>query len=115
MFKNKKSTILSKSIKSSELKYKGKIKLSKMVEKRSVKKSNYLGFFFLYFAISVIRIYLVIYLPVYLLNILFIDRSQLAFIQVFVYLVMFSSPALGYLFDKYSKNKKLILIFKNDN
>ena len=53
---------------------------------------------------------MVIYIPVYLLNILNVDTSQLAFIQVFVYLVMFSGPVLGYIFDRYSKNKKLILI-----
>ncbi|MHA1242704.1 MAG: hypothetical protein ACTSQU_18255, partial [Promethearchaeota archaeon] len=53
---------------------------------------------------------MVIYVPVYLLNILNVDTSQLAFIQVFVYLVMFSGPVLGYIFDRYSKNKKLILI-----
>jgi predicted MFS family arabinose efflux permease len=99
-----------KSTEISDYKYKWSFKLLHKNEKRSVKKSNYFSFFFLYFAISVIRIYLVVYLPVFLLNILFIDRSQLAFIQVFVYLVMFSGPLLGYLFDRYSKNKKLILI-----
>jgi MFS family permease len=110
MFGNKNSTTANKSIESSEFKYKWSFKLFKMKEKRSVKKSNYIGFFLLYFAISVIRIYLVIYLPVFLLNVLLIDRSQLAFIQVFVYLVMFSGPVLGYFFDRYSKNKKVIMI-----
>jgi MFS family permease len=80
-----------------------------MSTKRNVKKSNYIGFFLLYFALSVIRIYLVIYLPVFLLNILNVNRGELSFIQLFVYLVMFSSPILGYVFDKYSKNKKLII------
>jgi len=110
MFGNKNRATANKSIESSEFKYKQEIKLFKKSKKMSFKKSNYIGFFFLYFAISVIRIYLVIYLPVFLLNILFIDRSQLAFIQVFVYLVMFSGPLLGYFFDRYSKNKKLIMI-----
>ena len=110
MFIKENRTAANKSIESSEFKFKGIFKLSKISKKRSVKRFNYFGFFFLYFSISVIRIYLVIYLPVFLLNILFIDRSQLAFIQVFVYLVMFSGPILGYVFDRYSKNKKLILI-----
>ncbi|TES99804.1 MAG: MFS transporter [Promethearchaeota archaeon] len=110
MFSQKNKLTANKSIESSEFKYKLSFKLLKKNEKRSVKKFNYIGFFLLYFAISVIRIYLVVYLPVFLLNILFIDRSQLAFIQIFVYLVMFSGPVLGYLFDRYSKNKKLILI-----
>ena len=110
MSNNKESATYNKSIEISKIKYGWIFKLFKTSKKRSVKKANYIGFFFLYFAISVIRIYLVVYLPVFLLNILFIDRSQLAFIQVFVYLVMFSGPILGYLFDRYSKNKKLILI-----
>ncbi|MBY8979851.1 MAG: hypothetical protein KGD72_05640 [Candidatus Lokiarchaeota archaeon] len=79
------------------------------MKRKSVEASNYIGFLLLYFAINVIRIYLVIYLPVYLLNILNVDRSQLAFIQVFIYLVMFSGPLLGYFFDRHSKNKKLII------
>ena len=110
MLKRKNTAIAIKSIERSEFKDKWIFGLFKRSEKKDVKKSNYIGFFFLYFAISVIRIYLVVYLPVFLLNILYIDRSQLAFIQVFVYLVMFSGPALGYLFDRYSKNKKIILI-----
>jgi len=109
MFSQKNKLTANKSIEKSEFKYKWNFRLFKKSEKVGVKKSNYIGFFFLYFAISVIRIYLVLYLPVFLLNILFIDRSQLAFIQVFVYLVMFSGPILGYLFDRYSKNKKLII------
>ena len=110
MFIKKNRTTANKSIVSSEFKFKGIFKHSKISKKRSVKRFNYFGFFLLYFAISVIRIYLVIYLPVFLLNILFIDRSQIAFIKVYVYLVMFLGPILGYVFDRYSKNKKLILI-----
>jgi len=110
MQKYKNTAIAIKSIGKSEFKDMWIFRLFKKSEKRNVKKTNYIGFFFLYFAISVIRIYLVVYLPVFLLNILFVDRSQLAFIQIFVYLVMFSGPILGYLFDRYSKNKKLILI-----
>ena len=109
MFSQKNKLTANKSIGSSEFKYKRNFRLYKMNDKRSVKKSNYIGFFLLYFALSVIRIYLVIYLPVFLLNILNINRGELSFIQVFVYLVMFSSPILGYLFDRYSKNKKLII------
>ena len=113
MLKHKNTAATNKSIKSSEFRYKWSFRLFKKSEKRSVKKSNFIVYFFLYFAISVIRIYLVIYLPVYLLNILNVDRSQLAFIQVFIYLVMFSGPILGYFFDRYSKNKKLIIIFSS--
>jgi len=110
MLSQKNNQTANKSIENSDVKFRWTFKVSKKTKKESVRMSNYFGFFLLYFAISVIRIYLVIYLPVYLLNILFIDRSQLAFIQVFVYLVMFSGPILGYFFDRYSKNKKLILV-----
>ena len=113
MFSQKNKKTANKTIDSSESNYKWRFILFKKNEKRSVKKFNYYGFFFLYFAISIIRIYLVIYLPVYLLNILSVDRSQLAFIQVFIYLVMFSSPVLGFFFDRYSKNKKLIIILSS--
>ncbi|MHA1318901.1 MAG: hypothetical protein ACTSQ1_03705 [Promethearchaeota archaeon] len=110
MFSQKNNQTANKSIESSEIKYKWTFKFSKKIKKEGVIRSNYFGFFLLYFAISVIRIFMVIYVPVYLLNILNVDTSQLAFIQVFVYLVMFSGPVLGYIFDKYSKNKKLILV-----
>ncbi len=110
MFRQKNKQTANKSIASPAFRFRWSLRLKKRKsEKRSVKKSNYLVYFFLYFAISIIRVYLVIYLPVYLLNILNVDRSQLAFIQVFIYLVMFSGPILGYFFDRYSKNKKLII------
>lgn len=109
MIRQKGKFAVNKSLGSSELKYKWNFRLFKLNDKRSVKRTNYIGFFLLYFALSVIRIYLVIYLPVFLLNILSIDRGHLAFIQVFVYIVMFSGPILGFLFDRYSKNKKIII------
>ena len=109
MLSQKNNVTTNKSIESSELKYKWSFRLHKVNNKRSVKKTNYFGFFLLYFALSVIRIYLIIYIPVFLLNILSIDRGQLAFVQVFVYTVMFSSPILGFLFDRYTKNKKIII------
>ena len=110
MLKHNSTTAAKKSVKSSEFKFKWTFTLLKKTKKDGVRRLNYFSFFLLYFAISIIRIYLVIYIPVYLLNILNVDTSQLAFIQVFIYLVMFSGPILGYLFDRYSKNKKLILI-----
>ncbi|MCK4286799.1 MAG: hypothetical protein KAX18_11380, partial [Candidatus Lokiarchaeota archaeon] len=110
MFSQKNRLTANKSIESSEIKYKWTFKFSKKTKKERIRRSNYFGFFLLYFAISVIRIFLVIYVPVYLLNILNVDNSHLAFIQIFVYLIMFSGPILGFIFDRYSKNKKLILI-----
>ncbi len=110
MLNNKNRATAKESLKISELKYKWNIGPFKKSKKESVRRLNYFGFFLLYFAISVIRIYLVVYLPVFLLNVLNVNRSELAFIQIFIYLVMFSGPILGYLFDRYSKNKKLIII-----
>ena len=110
MLKHKNRAVAKESLEISELNYKWNVGPFKKSKKESVMRSNYFGFFLLYFAISVIRIYLVVYLPVFLLNILNVNRSELAFIQVFVYLVMFSGPILGYLFDRYSKNKKLIIL-----
>jgi hypothetical protein len=108
MFKNKSRATVGTPAGRSE--YEWSFNSSKIDEKMRIKNPNQVGYFFLYFALSVIRIYLVVYVPAFLLNILLINRSQLAFIQVFVYLVMFFGPILGYLFDRYTKNKKLILI-----
>ena len=109
MIGQKRRFLANNSIGSSELKYKWNFRFIKLNRKSNAKKLNYIGFFLLYFALSVIRIYLIIYIPVFLLNILSIDRGQLAFVQIFVYTVMFSGPLLGFLFDKYSKNKKMII------
>ena len=108
MFKNKSRATVGTAAGRSE--YEWSFNSSKIDVKMRNKNPNQVGYFFLYFALSIIRIYLVVYVPAFLLNILLINRSQLAFIQVFVYLVMFLGPILGYLFDRYTKNKKLILI-----
>ena len=72
-------------------------------------KYNYIGFFVVYFTLSSITVYLTIYLPVYLLSILNVNRSDLAFIQIFSYSVLFLAPFLGFLFDKFPHYKKLLL------
>ena len=74
-----------------------------------VKKRNYISFFIIYFTLSIIQIYLAVYLPLYLLNIRLVVRSELAFIQVLAFSVLFLDPFLGFLFDKYVKNKKIII------
>ncbi|MFW9897199.1 MAG: hypothetical protein ACFFD7_15460, partial [Candidatus Thorarchaeota archaeon] len=111
MMHNKDKMLINKSIESP--KFKSIYKSSKTTNKKRLTRLNYIGFFFLYFSISVIKVYLVVYLPVFLLNILIIDRSQLAFIQIFVYLVMFSGPIIGLFLDKYSKNKKIIIMLSS--
>ena len=74
-------------------------------------KSNYIGFFFVYITLSSITTYLTVYLPVYLLSILNVNRSELAFIQIYSYSVLFLAPVLGYFFDKYTYHKKMIINF----
>ena len=76
-----------------------------------IKKRNYISFFIIYFTLSIIQIYLAVYLPLYLLNIRLVVRSELAFIQVLAFSVLFLDPILGFSFDKYVKNKKIIISF----
>jgi len=75
------------------------------------KKRNYISFFIIYFTLSITQIYLAVYLPLYLLNIRLVVRSELAFIQVLAFSVLFVDPILGFSFDKYIKNKKIIISF----
>jgi len=75
------------------------------------KKRNYISFFIIYFTLSITQIYLAVYLPLYLLNIRLVVRSELAFIQVLAFSVLFVDPVLGFGFDKYVKNKKIIISF----
>lgn len=76
-----------------------------------IKKRNYISFFIIYFTLSIIQIYLAVYLPLYLLNIRLVIRSELAFIQILAFSVLFVDPVLGLSFDKYVKNKKIIISF----
>ncbi|MHA1460775.1 MAG: hypothetical protein ACTSO8_04775 [Promethearchaeota archaeon] len=46
-----------------------------------------------------------------MLNIRLVVRSELAFIQVLAFSVLFVDPVLGFGFDKYVKNKKIIISF----
>ena len=93
-------------IESSALKLKKEILLFQPSKKI---KLNYIGFFVVYFTLSIINTYLVVYIPVYLLNILNVNRSDLAFIQVFTFSVLLLAPALGFFFDKYNRQRKKIL------
>lgn len=77
--------------------------------KIGVKKKNYAFFSLVYFIISLIQIYVIVYIPLFHFDVLNIDRSNLALIQLFSYLVLLSFPAFGYFFDKFSKYKKKII------
>ena len=93
------------------LKTSSSVLLLDLKEIARVKKRNYISFFIIYFTLSIIQIYLAVYLPLYLLNIRLVVRSELAFIQVLAFSVLFLDPVLGFSFDKYVKNKKIIISF----
>ncbi|KKN64315.1 hypothetical protein LCGC14_0492780 [marine sediment metagenome] len=61
----------------------------------------YFGFFLIYSIIGIFDAFLVIYIPLFYLNILNVNRSELAFIQALTYTTLFASPLLGFLYDKY--------------
>ena len=72
----------------------------------------YFGFFLIYFTLSIFDAYFIIYIPLYYLNILNVNRIELAFIQGLTYLTLFVTPFLGFLYDKYIKKEiqsKIIL------
>ncbi len=98
-----------------QLKYKTKLEDKNIIKSSEIKefsekqKFNYIGFFVVYFTLSSITSYLTVYLPVYLLSILNVNRSELAFIQVFSFSVLFIAPVLGIIFDKYTRYKKIII------
>ena len=74
-------------------------------------KANYISFFVVYFTISLINTFVFLYIPVFMLVILDVNRIELAFIQFLSYLTLFLGPIIGFFFDKFSHmKKKLILI-----
>ena len=81
----------------------------------SINKNRILiGFFIIYFTISIFDAYFIIYIPLYYLNILNVNQTELAFIQSITYLTLFITPVLGLFYDKYinkSSRSKAILYF----
>jgi len=81
----------------------------------SINKNEILiGFFIIYFTISIFDAYFIIYIPLYYLNILSVNQTELAFVQSITYLTLFITPALGLFYDKYirsSLSSKTILYF----
>ncbi|MHA1758072.1 MAG: MFS transporter, partial [Promethearchaeota archaeon] len=73
-------------------------------------KINLLVYFYAYFAAQLIFTYIHVYLPIYLYNTLNIDRTQLAFIQIFSYLAFFAKPLISIYFDRDNARKKVFLI-----
>jgi len=77
---------------------------------KKLRKKNYVVFSLVYFIISIIQIYVIVYIPLFHFDVLNVNRLNLSIIQFFSYLVLFSFPAFGFFFDKYSKYKKKIII-----
>jgi len=74
-------------------------------------KSNYLSFFVVYLIISMINTCITLYIPVFMLAVLDVNRIDLAIMQFLSYITLFLGPPIGLFFDKFAhKKKKLISI-----
>ncbi|MFX1377794.1 MAG: MFS transporter [Promethearchaeota archaeon] len=80
------------------------------IKKTKSRSNNYVVFSLVYFIISLIQIYVLVYIPLFHFDVLNVDRSSLSLVQSLSYLVLFSFPALGLFFDKYSKYKNKIIV-----
>ena len=73
-------------------------------------KTNYLSFFMVYLIISLINTFIILYIPVFMLEILNVNRIQLSFVQFLSYLTLFLGPITGLFFDKFSHKKKQLML-----
>ena len=76
-------------------------------------KRNYVVYFYAYFAAQVIFIYVNVYLPVYFFRVLDINRTELAFIQIFAYSALLIKPLLAIYFDKERSKRKILIIISS--
>ena len=76
-------------------------------------KRNYIVYFYAYFAAQVIFIYVNVYLPVYFFRVLDINRTELAFVQIFAYSALFIKPVISIYFDKERSTRKLLIIISS--
>ncbi|MFX1365147.1 MAG: MFS transporter [Promethearchaeota archaeon] len=84
--------------------------IKNVLKKIAKRRTNYPVFSIVYFIISLIEIYVIVYIPLFHFDVLNVNRLNLSLIQFFSYLVLFSFPAFGFFFDKYSIHKKIIII-----
>ena len=75
-------------------------------------KRNYIVYFSYYFVNQMMWFFIHVYLPIYYFNILNVDRKELAFIQFFSYLALFTRPLLSIYFDKKETTSKRKLIIE---
>ncbi len=71
---------------------------------------NILIFFYTYFSISIMIVFVNVYLPVYFLKVLNVNEMELAFVQIFAYSIYFIKPVLGVYFDKKPLQNRLIYV-----
>lgn len=85
----------------------------KEINKINLYKRNYFIYFYTYFAVQLIFIYINVFLPVYFFNVLKVNRTELAVVQIFAYLTLLVKPFLAVYFDKKLLNIKLIIILSS--
>jgi len=74
-------------------------------------KKMYGIFFLVYFTLGVFEAYFGLYIPLFFLEILNVNRSNLAFIQFFGYLSLIITPFVAFLFDTHIKSERNHKIF----
>ena len=79
-------------------------------KKKSSHKKDILFFFYTYFSITLMVVYVNVYLPVYFSNVLIIDATELAFVQIFAYSAYFIKPLVSIYFDEKPVQKRLIYV-----
>ena len=79
----------------------------------SLSRRNYLVLFYGYFATQVIFVFINVFLPVYFFNILKVNRTELAFIQILSYSVLLLKPFISIYFDKPNALKKSSIIISS--
>ncbi|MFX0073963.1 MAG: hypothetical protein ACFE96_00865 [Candidatus Hermodarchaeota archaeon] len=72
-------------------------------------KLNYISFFVVYFIISLINTLVILYIPVFMLIVLDVNRVELAFIQFLSYLTLFLGPLSALFFDKFGQKKRILI------
>ncbi len=76
-------------------------------------KRNVLVYFYTYFVAQLIFVYVNVYLPIYFFNVLDVDRSLLAFIQIFAYSALLIKPVIAIFFDKANSPIKILIFLSS--
>ncbi len=67
-----------------------------------------LAYFYIYLVVQLIYIYINVYLPVFFLNVLGVDKIELAFILIFSYSALLVRPFIAYYYDTHNDSKRKI-------